>query len=151
MRLKQLLFPLAVAALLFTACNRDDDPVEITYFSSLVFLQNDTVFTESSVESRALYHSLMAQLKEVGNGYNRDTIIMTTWGQRENAYFKNDSIEMVRFITTVHQLKPFITDHFEQRSADVRHDGSFRVRVSVFVARNKKLAESRSINYVFEE
>ena len=151
MKWRRIIFPIIVAALLFAACNRDNDPVDVAYFSSLVYLQNDTVFTESSVESRALYNTLMAQIKAVGNDYNRDTVILTTWGQRNNTCFKNDSIELVRFVTTSHQLDIFIKDHFNAQKAHVRHDGSFRVRVSIFVAREHKLAESHSINYIFEE
>ena len=151
MKLRLPVFLTIAVALLFTACNRDADPLDVPYFSSLVFLQNDTVFTESSVESRALYYSLMSQLKAVDSDYTRDTVILTTWGKRDNTYHENDSIEMERYISTVHQLGIFIKDHFEEKKESVAHDGSFRVRVSVFVARSRKLAESRSIDYVFEE
>ena len=150
MKLKLSLFLLTVVAL-FSACNRDSDPVYINYTSAIVYLQNDTVFTESSVESRALYHALMDQIKTVGSEYNRDTTVATTWGHRERAYFVNDSIEMRRYTTALHQLRSFIKDHFDEKKAATAHDGSFRVRVSLFVARDKKLAESRSIDYIFEE
>jgi len=150
MKLKLSLFLLTVIAL-FSACNRDGDPVYINYTSAIVYLQNDTVFTGSSVESRALYHALMDQIKAVGYEYNRDTTVTTTWGHRERSYFVNDSIEMQRYTSAMHQLRPFIKDHFDEKKATVSHDGSFRVRVSLFVARDKKLAESRSIDFVFEK
>ena len=137
-----------VFILLLTSCNRDDEPLDVYYFSTIAFLANDTTFTAQSIKSRDLYNSLHAQIAEISRAYSRDTVVFTTWGKRKNTYHTSDSIEIERLDATVAELNE-IKKTFDTEKIEIARDGSFIIRVSVFVARDKKLDESRSINYIF--
>ena len=135
--------------LLAVACNHDDEPLNVFYFSTVVVEQNDTAFSEQSAESRELYNTLYSQITEISRNYTRDTFIFTTWGDRNKTYRTNDLIEIRRFRTAIAELDTIMRERYDAEKIDVARDGSFIVRLSVFVARDKKLAGSHSINYVF--
>ena len=138
-----------LAILSLAACNRDGDPLFVPYFSTLVFLQNDTVFTEQSIDSRELYDTLFAHINEIAIDYAVDTVLETTWGERKKFYHLNDSIARDCYREAINQLDTVLRADFNAKRADAARDGSFVLRVSLFVAREQRIAESHSINYVF--
>lgn len=134
----------------FIGCNHDDDPLVISYFSSIVFEKYTTNFSEKSIESKELFDSLHSEILEVRDKYGDSTnwVVSTTWGDRHNAYAKNDSIVLDRYDSAVFRLLE-IQENFEIKKENVAQDGSFNIQLSFLVTRDYKLRESPPIVYSF--
>ena len=135
---------------LFIGCNHNDDPLVISYFSSIVFEEYTTNFSENSVESKELFNSLHSEILEVRDQYGDSTnwTVSTTWGNRHDAYAKNDSIALDRYDSAVARLYK-IQEVFEIEKENVAQDGSFIIQLSFLVTRDQKLRESQPIVYSF--
>ncbi|MDD6211349.1 MAG: hypothetical protein PUB21_12195 [Bacteroidales bacterium] len=142
-----------LAGLLFfivTGCNRDNDPIIISYFSSIVFENYATNFTDKSIESKELFDSLHTKIADVGKEYNKTWSVQTTWGDRHSAYAINDSIALELYDSAVCNLLK-IKEEFNIEKEAVKKDGSFDIQLSFLVTRDYKLRESEPINYNFGE